>query len=218
MSDHFLQNPRPEPGRPPGSGSTAATAGAAGIASRPMNAEPLILDLVYAHEAVHADRVFLTQPLGGDRVLDLRWGQVLDQARRMAAHLQSLGLPPRHDHCAGAYALRDRAQARRCAVRGQHEGRTAGDDAPLWRRCGDRRGCGYGYGCRQRRPGGGHGGCRLPRGGRDGRRRQLAPGIGRQRGNWQREQQAQVAAKEDLQLSRMVTSSFIRLARYGQSV
>ncbi len=53
----------------------------------------LILDYVYDHEAAHPERVYLTQPVGGGRVVDYTWGQVVDQARRMAAHLQSLGLP-----------------------------------------------------------------------------------------------------------------------------
>jgi len=52
-----------------------------------------ILDFVYEHEAAHADRVFLTQPVGGGRVVDTTWGQTLAQARRMAAHLQAQGLP-----------------------------------------------------------------------------------------------------------------------------
>jgi DNA helicase-2/ATP-dependent DNA helicase PcrA len=50
----------------------------------------LILDHVYQHEAAQPDRVFLTQPVGGGEVVDYTWAQVLDQARRMAAHLQSL--------------------------------------------------------------------------------------------------------------------------------
>ena len=54
----------------------------------------LILDHVYQHEAAQPDRVFLTQPVGGGEVVDFTWAQTLDQARRMAAHLQSLGLPP----------------------------------------------------------------------------------------------------------------------------
>jgi long-subunit acyl-CoA synthetase (AMP-forming) len=58
-----------------------------------MNGTRLILDHVYDHEAAHPDRVFLTQPVGGGRVVDYTWGQVLDQSRRMAAHLQGLGLP-----------------------------------------------------------------------------------------------------------------------------
>ena len=52
----------------------------------------LILDYVFDKEAAHPDRVYLTQPLGGGAVTDYTWGQVVGQARRMAAHLQSLGL------------------------------------------------------------------------------------------------------------------------------
>jgi len=54
----------------------------------------LILDYVYDHEASRPDKVFLTQPVGGGKVIDYTWAQTLDQARRMAAHLKSLGLPP----------------------------------------------------------------------------------------------------------------------------
>ena len=53
-----------------------------------------ILDHVYEHEAAHPGQVFLTQPIGGGQVVDITWGQTLDQSRRMAAHLKSLGLPP----------------------------------------------------------------------------------------------------------------------------
>ena len=56
-----------------------------------MSDTPLILDRVLDHEARQPDRVFLTQPIGGGQVVDYTWGQVLDQARRMAAHLQSRG-------------------------------------------------------------------------------------------------------------------------------
>ncbi len=58
-----------------------------------MNDERLILDHVYDHEADHPGRVFLTQPLGGGQVKDYTWAQVLDEARRMAAHLQGRGFP-----------------------------------------------------------------------------------------------------------------------------
>ena len=54
----------------------------------------LILDCVYDHEAAFPERVFLTQPIGGGQVVDITWGQALDQARRMAAHLKSLGFEP----------------------------------------------------------------------------------------------------------------------------
>jgi long-chain acyl-CoA synthetase len=59
-----------------------------------MTAARLILDHVYDHEAAQPDRVFLTQPVGGGQVVDYTWAQTLDQARRMAAHLKSLQLPP----------------------------------------------------------------------------------------------------------------------------
>ncbi len=52
----------------------------------------LILDYVYAHEAAQPSRVWLTQPLAGGVAVDYTWGQVLEQARRMAAHLRSRGL------------------------------------------------------------------------------------------------------------------------------
>ena len=58
-----------------------------------MTERRLILDQVFDHEAGHPDRVYLTQPIGGEQVVDYTWGQVLDQSRRMAAHLQSRGLP-----------------------------------------------------------------------------------------------------------------------------
>ena len=54
----------------------------------------LILDYVYQHEKERAQQVYLTQPLGGGRVADYTWAQSLDQARRMATHLQSLGFAP----------------------------------------------------------------------------------------------------------------------------
>ena len=57
-----------------------------------MPEQKLILDHVYDHEAAHPDKVFLTQPTGGGKVSDYTWSQVMDQARRMATHLQSKGL------------------------------------------------------------------------------------------------------------------------------
>jgi long-subunit acyl-CoA synthetase (AMP-forming) len=57
-----------------------------------MAKDKLILDYVYEHEAAQPDRIYLTQPSGGGRVIDYTWAQVLDQSRRMAAHLRSRGL------------------------------------------------------------------------------------------------------------------------------
>ena len=58
-----------------------------------MSNPPTLLDLVLEHETQRPNQVYLTQPLGQGRVADYTWAQVLDQSRRMAAHLQSLGLP-----------------------------------------------------------------------------------------------------------------------------
>ncbi|MFO1199548.1 MAG: AMP-binding protein [Burkholderiaceae bacterium] len=52
----------------------------------------LILDYVYEHEQNDRDRVYLTQPYDGGKTIDYTWGQVVDEARRMAAHLRSIGV------------------------------------------------------------------------------------------------------------------------------
>lgn len=54
----------------------------------------LILDYVLDHRAAHPRQVFLTQPVGGDRVIDYTWDDVVGQASRIARHLQSRGLAP----------------------------------------------------------------------------------------------------------------------------
>jgi long-subunit acyl-CoA synthetase (AMP-forming) len=54
----------------------------------------LLLERVYGWEKEVPDRVYMTQPLGGGAVRDYTWRQTVDEARRMAAHLQSLGFPP----------------------------------------------------------------------------------------------------------------------------
>ena len=54
----------------------------------------LLLDYLYEHESKRADQIYLTQPLGGDKVADYTWKQTMDQARRMAAYLQSQGFEP----------------------------------------------------------------------------------------------------------------------------
>ncbi len=54
---------------------------------------PSVLECIYQHEKNLANQVFLTQPVGGGKVLDYTWAQTVDQSRRMAAHLKTLGLP-----------------------------------------------------------------------------------------------------------------------------
>jgi len=56
-------------------------------------AEKLLLDAVYEWEQNTPERVYLTQPIGDDQVVHYTWGETLDEARRMAAHLRSLDLP-----------------------------------------------------------------------------------------------------------------------------
>ncbi len=56
--------------------------------------DALALQRLYYWERTAPDRVALTQPLGGGAVRDYTWREVLDQSRRMAAHLQGLGLQP----------------------------------------------------------------------------------------------------------------------------
>ena len=58
-------------------------------------AEPrLTLDDAYHWESKTPDRVWLTQPIGDGKVQTYTWAQAMDEVRRMAAHLQSLGLDP----------------------------------------------------------------------------------------------------------------------------
>jgi long-chain acyl-CoA synthetase len=57
-------------------------------------ADKLALQRLYHWETSAPDRVVLTQPMGGGVVRDFTWAQVLDQSRRMAAHLQSQGVQP----------------------------------------------------------------------------------------------------------------------------
>ena len=62
-----------------------------------MAAHKALLDYVYEHEANRADQIYLTQPLGAagnGAVTDYTWKQTMDQARRMATHLKSLGFEP----------------------------------------------------------------------------------------------------------------------------
>jgi long-subunit acyl-CoA synthetase (AMP-forming) len=59
-----------------------------------MQRDKTLLDYVYAHEAGRSDRVILIQPVGAGKVIEYTWAQMMDQARRMAAHLLSRGFPP----------------------------------------------------------------------------------------------------------------------------
>ena len=56
--------------------------------------ETLALQRLYHWEKSAPDRIALTQPMGPGAVQDFTWGQVADQVRRMAAHLQAQGWEP----------------------------------------------------------------------------------------------------------------------------
>jgi long-chain acyl-CoA synthetase len=60
----------------------------------PAHAAPdtLALQRLYYWEKTAPERIAFTQPLGGGTVRDYRWSEVVDQARRMAAHLLSMGI------------------------------------------------------------------------------------------------------------------------------
>jgi len=54
----------------------------------------LMLDYVLDHEEKLRDRVYMTQPVGDNQVIDYTWGQAVDESRRVAAYLKGRGYPP----------------------------------------------------------------------------------------------------------------------------
>jgi len=59
-----------------------------------MNQRKMILDHVFDNRAAHPGQVYLTQPVGGGKVIDYTWDDVVGQASRMAGHLRAQGLEP----------------------------------------------------------------------------------------------------------------------------
>ncbi|OGB06153.1 MAG: AMP-binding acetyl-CoA synthetase [Burkholderiales bacterium RIFCSPHIGHO2_12_FULL_69_20] len=59
-----------------------------------MDPSKLALQRLYHWEQTAPDRVVLTQPMGGGVTTDHTWAQVMDQSRRIAAHLQAQGIRP----------------------------------------------------------------------------------------------------------------------------
>jgi len=53
-----------------------------------------LLDYVYDNEKKYANKLWLTQPLGNDKVAEYTWAQAIAEARRMAAYLKSLDFEP----------------------------------------------------------------------------------------------------------------------------
>jgi long-subunit acyl-CoA synthetase (AMP-forming) len=56
-----------------------------------IEASDLPLECVYRWEKERGQSIYLTQPIGGGEVRDYTWAETVDEARRMAAYLQSLG-------------------------------------------------------------------------------------------------------------------------------
>ncbi|MCY1348873.1 Long-chain-fatty-acid--CoA ligase FadD15 [compost metagenome] len=59
------------------------------------NEHPTLLHRFLHWESGTPDAIYLTQPLPDGTVVDYSWREVGEQARRMAAHLQALALPPK---------------------------------------------------------------------------------------------------------------------------
>ncbi len=53
----------------------------------------LLLQNVYKHEQEQPERVYMIQPLGGDKVKNYTWADTVEESRRMAAYLQAKGYP-----------------------------------------------------------------------------------------------------------------------------
>ena len=62
--------------------------------SNTVAASDLALQRLWHWERTASDRKVLIQPLGGGAIREYTWKEVIDEARRMAAHLRSLGHPP----------------------------------------------------------------------------------------------------------------------------
>jgi long-chain acyl-CoA synthetase len=54
----------------------------------------MALERVYRHEKDCAKKVYMTQPIGNGETKDYTWAETMDEVRRMAAHLKSLGFEP----------------------------------------------------------------------------------------------------------------------------
>jgi len=56
--------------------------------------DKLLLQQLYKTVTRRGAAPYLTQPMGGGRIEEFSFDRALDEARRMAAHIQSLGYPP----------------------------------------------------------------------------------------------------------------------------
>ena len=64
------------------------------MSASPVDPQALALQRLYHWEKTSPDKIVFTQPIGGGAVREYTWREVLDQTRRMAAHLIAQGFPP----------------------------------------------------------------------------------------------------------------------------
>jgi long-chain acyl-CoA synthetase len=53
----------------------------------------VVLDYILDNCAKFPDKIFLTQPMGGDEVINYTFSEFLSESKKMAAHVESLNLP-----------------------------------------------------------------------------------------------------------------------------
>ena len=53
----------------------------------------VVLDYILDNCAKTPNKIFLTQPMGGDEVLEITFSQFLSESKKMAAYIESLNLP-----------------------------------------------------------------------------------------------------------------------------
>jgi len=53
----------------------------------------VILDYILDNCAKYPNKIFLTQPMGGDEVLNITFSEFLSESKKMAAYIESLNLP-----------------------------------------------------------------------------------------------------------------------------
>ncbi len=62
-------------------------------AKLPIDDGDLLLQRAYRWEKERGGELYMTQPMGGDAIETFTWKRTLDEARRMAAHLEALDFP-----------------------------------------------------------------------------------------------------------------------------
>jgi long-chain acyl-CoA synthetase len=59
-----------------------------------MSDDKTLLDVFYENVEKYGDRIFMTQPMGGDAIKTYTFRETLEEADQMAGYIESLKLPP----------------------------------------------------------------------------------------------------------------------------